>query len=228
MAEPLPPVELPAAGAPRFARLSARSPGPAGSPGCIALLGLPLLLLGGGAAAVPFLGDEPFSESWVALVVGLAFGSVGLLLVWGAIRGARARSLPPPELAIEEGVRPRPGGTFRVQLRQPGPVALESLCLVLTCERRYRRQVRRRSTATVDDSELRWQRELLRIRDESVPTGGVLERVVLVEIPPDAEPTGPALPDGRIRWTLELAVEAGFLRGWRTDFEIEVGGGAPA
>lgn len=228
MAEPLPPVELPAAGPPRFTRLSPRSPGPAGSPGCVALLGLPLLLLGGGAASVPFLGDDPFSESWVALVVGLAFGSVGLLLVWGAIRGARARSLPPPEVALEQGVRPRPGGAFRVRVRQPGPVALESLRLVLTCERRYRRQVRRRSTATVDDSELRWERELLRVRDESVPAGAVLERVVAVEIPPDAEPTGPALPDGRIRWTLELAVEAGLLRGWRTDFEIEVGGEAPA
>jgi len=27
-----------------------------------------------------------------------------------------------------------------------------------------------------------------------------------------------------VRWTLELSIEAGFLRGWRTDFEIEVGG----
>jgi hypothetical protein len=226
MSEPLPSLELPAAGPPRFARLSPRSPGPAGSPGCVALLGLPLLLLGGGVAAVPFLGDDPFSESWVALVVGLAFGLVGLLLVWGAIRGARARSLPPPEVALEKGVRPRPGGAFHVRVRQPGPVALESLHLALTCERRYRRQVRRNSTAKVDDSELRWERELLRIGGERVPAGGVLERVIGVEIPPDAEPTGPARPDGRIRWTLELSVEAGLLRGWRTDFEIEVGGAA--
>lgn len=226
MAEPLPPVELPAAGPPRFARLSARSPGPAGSPGCIVLLGLPLLLLGGGAASVPFLGDDPFSDSWVALVVGLAFGSVGLLLVWGGIRGTRARSLPSPEVALEQGVRPRPGGAFRVRVRQPGPVTLESLRLVLTCERRYRRRVRPRSTAEVDDSELRWERELLRVRGARVPAEAALEREVLVEIPPDAEPTGPALPDGRIRWTLELAVEAGFLRGWRTDFELEVGGEA--
>lgn len=226
MAEPLPPVELAAAGAPRFSRLSPRSPGPAGSPGCVVFLGLPLLLLGGGAASLPFVSDDPFSESWVALAVGLAFGLVGLLLVWGGIRGARARSLPPPEVALEKGVRPRPGGAFRVRVRQPGPVALESLRLALTCERRYRRQVRRRSTATVDDSQLRWERELLRIRGERVPAGAGLERVVAVEIPPDAEPTGPARPDGRIRWTLELAVEAGFLRGWRTDFEIEVGGEA--
>lgn len=220
MDDPSPPVGAIADGW-RFAPLSARGPKPQDSAGCMFLLGIPLTLLGAGAFSLPFWTSD--SDAWVALVVGGAFGLVGLVLVWGGIRGMRARSLPPPELALEREARPRPGGSFAVRVRQPGPVALESLGLTLTCERRYKRRVRRNSSATVDDSQLLWDRKLLDLRDERVSAGGRLERVVEVEIPADALPTGPALPDGRIRWTLELAIEAGFLRGWRTDFEIEMG-----
>lgn len=219
MAESNRPVGKPASGR-KLSRLTPRGPGPAGSLGCIAFLGSLLTLLGAGAVALPFLASDP--DAWIAVVVGTGFGLVGLVLLWGAVRGARARSLPPPEVTATGELEPRAGASFWVRVVQPGPVELEKLTLALTCERRYRRRVRRNSTATVDDSELLWERKLLEVRGESVPAGGCLERLVEVEIPPDARPTGPALPDGRIRWTLELAIEAGFLRGWRTDFEIEV------
>ncbi len=207
----------------RFVRLAARGPGPQGSVGCMFALGIPLTLLGAGAAAVPFVSAEPIGESFVAALVGTAFGLVGLLLVWGGIRGARARSLPPPELELEQDEQLRPGGSLAVRVRQPGPVALESLKLVLTCERRYRRKVKRGSSRTVDDAQLLWQRELLTVRDQRIAVGERWERMVGIELPADALPTGSAEPDGRVRWTLELSIEAGFLRGWRTDFEIEVG-----
>lgn len=223
MADPLPSLEL-SPTVRRFRRLTARGPGAAGTPGCLFALGLPLTLLGSLFASLPFWSGDSLGESWVAMVVGGGFALVGLLLVHGGMRGLRARSLPPPELEIERDRPAAVGGRFAVRVHQPGPVHLELLRLALTCERRYRRPLRANSSATVDDSQLLWEHEALAVRKQPVAAGTRLERVVEIALPADARPTGPAEPDGRIRWTLELTVEAGFLRGWRTDFELEVEG----
>ena len=64
---------------------------------------------------------------------------------------------------------------------------------------------------------------------ERVPAGAALEREAFLELPSNARPTGPATPDGRIRWQLEVLGEAGWLRATYWAFEIGVeGSAAPA
>jgi hypothetical protein len=50
----------------------------------------------------------------------------------------------------------------------------------------------------------------------------MLEREATLSLPPDARPTGPALPDGRIRWKLEVWGETGVLSAIYHPFDIVV------
>jgi hypothetical protein len=165
---------------------------------------------------------------WVMPVVGTAFALVGGAMLFAAVRGARGAGIPPTEVCIERGTRLRPGDTVRLLLRQPGAADIESLRLVLRCERVYRRAVRATSNSTVEDRDSIWEQELLDIRDRRVPAGSVLQREAAFTLPPDARPTGPASPDGRIRWQLEARGEMGWLRATYRVFVVRVGGGAEA
>jgi hypothetical protein len=65
------------------------------------------------------------------------------------------------------------------------------------------------------------------VRNERVPGGGILEREATLTLPADARPTGPALPDGKITWKIEVFGEEGFMRATYHPFEIVVGASDP-
>ena len=198
---------------------------PAGAQvGCVAVLGAALLLLGAGIVSVFFINPAGKGDPSVLILVGGAFALVGLALLWGAVRGARGLHIPPAEVAIDAGIRLVPGAVVRIRLRQPGPINIESLILKASCGRRYMRRVRPRSTSTVPDTEMVWEKLLVEVLDERVPAGGVLEREAVLTLPADARATGPALPDGDIRWQLEVSGEAGFMRATHRAFDIRVEG----
>lgn len=204
--------------------LEPSGPPPGAQVGCMLALGALLLLFGAGIVSVFFINPAGKGDPSVLLVVGGAFALVGLVLLWGAARGARGLRIPPAEVAVDAPARLVPGAVLRVRLRQPGPVRIESLLLKASCVRKHRRRVRPRSSSTVEDTEILWEKPLAEVVNEHVPTAGILEREVLLTLPADARPTGPALPDGDIRWQLEVSGEAGFMRATHRAFDIRVEG----
>ena len=204
--------------------LEASSPPPGAQVGCMLVLGAVLLLVGAGIVSVFFINPAGKGDPLVLLIVGGAFALVGLVLLWGAVRGARGLRIPPAEVSIEANAGLVPGAVVRVRLRQPGPMTIESLVLKASCQRKYHRRLRPGSSSTVPDTEILWEKLLAEILDEQVPAGGVLEREVLLTLPPDARVTGPALPDGSIRWQFEVSGEAGFMRATHRAFDIRVEG----
>ena len=204
--------------------LEPSGPPPGARVGCMVALGALLLLGGAGIVSVFFINPAGKGDPSVLLVVGGAFALVGLVLLWGAVRGARGLRVPPAEVAVDAPAPLVPGAVLRIRLRQPGPVHLESLLLKASCVRKYRRRVRPHSSSTVEDTEILWEKPLAEVVNAHVPTAGVLEREVLLALPADAHPTGPALPDGDIRWQLEVSGEAGFMRAIHRAFDFRVEG----
>ena len=196
----------------------------AGRVGCLFVLAAVLLVIGCGTLAVFFIDPAGKGDVWVMPLVGGAFTLVGVLLLYGGIRGARGASIPAAALAVEEGSAFRAGSEVRLRLRQPGPVRLESLALKASCERVYREKVKPNSSSTVERHDVMWERVLLDVRDEEVPRGGVLEREAVFALPPDARPSGEARPHGKIRWKLEVLGEAGFMRATYRAYKIRVEG----
>ena len=193
-----------------------------GNVGCLLILAAFLLLIGGGILGVFVTHPEGKGDLWVMPVVGGGFALVGAALMWGGIRGARGLAVPPAELSMERDVSLVPGARVRVRLRQPGPVAIESIRVKASCDRVYQRPIKRDSSSTVEDRETLWEDVLIECRDERVARGAALERDGTLTLPADARPTGPAEPDGRIRWCIEVFTEAGFMRATYRVFDIQV------
>ncbi len=207
---------------PGFSRLRRSGAQPDTQVGCLfALAGL-LLFIGVGLLAVFVVNPAGKGEMWVMPVVGGAFALVGGALLYAGLRGARGLKIPRTEVYLERGAVLRPGATARVRIRQPGPITIESLKLKVSCERVYRRQVKPDSGSTVEDQDILWEQDLLDVRNEQVPGGAMLEREATLSLPPDAQSTGPALPDGRIRWKLEVWGETGVLSAIYHPFDIVV------
>jgi hypothetical protein len=202
--------------------LAPRDKSQAGNVGCLMILAGFLLLIGVGILAVFVIHPEGKGDMWVMPLVGGGFALVGATLMWGGIRGARGLSVPPAELSMEDGVPLVPGARVRVRLRQPGPVAIESIRVKASCDRVYQRPIKPDSSSTVEDSETLWEAVLIESRDERVARGAALERDGVLALPADARPTGPAEPDGRIRWQVEVFTEAGFMRATYRVFDIRV------
>jgi len=220
------PLATDSAAPPGFVRLERRGPSPGAQVGCTFLLGAPLALIGFGFVVGYFINPAGQGDMWVVPVVGGAFGLVGLVLLYAGVRGARGLKVPVTELWREDPAPLVPGGTVRLRVRQPGPVGLASFRVKALCERVYRRQVSKRDSSTVEDQEVLWEQVLLDVRGERVAAGDSLARDLVLELPSDARPTGPAEPDGTVRWTIEVWIEAGFLRGAYNPFEIAVRGAA--
>lgn len=183
-------------------------------------LGSFLTLFGGGIASL-FLVERGRDGSWVSLLVGGAFAGTGLLLLYAGTKAFRGLRVAPTCLFLQEGADLRPGAAARLRVVQPGPVDLDSLVVRLLCERVYRRRTGR-GRATVEDRELLHQQELVSAANASVPAGKRFEREVILTVPLDARPDGPALPDGRISWRIEVSGDAGVLRAIHHSFDVAV------
>ena len=207
---------------PGFSRLQRSGAQPDAQVGCLFILAGLLLVIGVGLLAAFVLHPAGEGNMWVMPVVGGAFAFVGGALLYAGLRGARGLKIPRTEVYLERGVVLRPGATAQLRLRQPGPITIESLKLKVSCERVYQRQVKSDSRSTVEDQDVLWEHDLLIVRNEQVQGGATLERDAALSLPPDARPTGPALPDGRIRWKLEVWGETGVLSAIYHSFDLEV------
>ncbi len=186
-----------------FVPLSPTDASMGGQVGCMLTLAAILLFIGGGLIAV-FIHDPSGKDMFVVPLVGGAFALVGALMLFGGVRGARGLKIPPAEVSIEGGPRLAPGATVRVRLQQPGPMTIESLKLKVCCERIYQRRVKPDSTSTVQDRDTLWEQLLAEVVNERVPAGAVLEREAVLALPPGAQPSGPAQPDGQIEWRIQV------------------------
>ncbi len=189
-------VSLPAGGV----RLARSGPEPGTHVGCLLLLAAALMLTGLGVLVAFFINPSGKGDMWVMPLVGGAFAAVGALLLYGGLRGARGLRIPATEVYLQSSSPLMPGTTTRLWICQPGPVDIESLRVKMSCERVYQRQVKPDSSATVEDHETLWDETLLDVRNQNVADGATLERETVLSLPPDAQPTGPAAPDGSIRW----------------------------
>jgi hypothetical protein len=208
---------------PGFSRLRRSGAQPGAQVGCLFILAGVLLVIGIGLLAAFAVNPAGEGDMWVMPVVGGAFALIGGALLYAGLRGARGLKIPWTEVYLERGAVLEPGASARVRIRQPGPITIESLKLKVLCERVYQRQVKRDSTSTVEDQDVLWEQNLLQVRNEQVPRGAALEREATLSLPPDARATGPALPDGRIRWKLEVWGETGVLSAIYHPFDIAVG-----
>jgi hypothetical protein len=206
--------------------LAPRDKSQAGNVGCLLTLAAFLLLIGGGILAVFVVHPEGKGDMWVMPLVGGGFALVGGTLMWGGIRGARGLKVASAELSMDRDVPLVPGARVRVRLRQPGPVAIESIRVKASCDRVYQRRVKPNSSATVEDHETLWEEVLIEARDERVARFAAFERDGTLVLPADARPTGPAQPDGRIRWQIEVFAEAGLMRATYRVFDLHVGAAA--
>ncbi len=206
-----------------YERLERLGPAPTAQAGCPFGLGLLLTLLGGGSVALYFVEPAGKGSPWVMLVVGGLFAVVGLFLLLAGIIGLRGLRVRGTELFLEKGAVLRPGSRASFRLRQSGPVTFDSLVVLLVAERVYRRVVSEKSGSTVEDQQRLYEATLLELTGQRIPAGRSYEEVMTVEIPADAPPTGPALPDGQVRWRLEIRGDAGVLRGTYHSFVLRVG-----
>jgi hypothetical protein len=176
------------------------------------IIGVVLTVLGGGAITLLIRIEAPADESseWLFYIVGSAFLLVGLVMVILAIKMFLALRLP--ETIVEVDRMPvRAGKPFRVTVRQPGPIRLESLRLNLVGEQLTRREVWRNGRRRTDtDRRLIHQDNVLDLKDITILPGDEVAR--------QGEATVPAAVtladiDGqkRVVWRLEVW---GRVRGW--------------
>lgn len=221
----LPPIEIAPHRPAGFNRLVRRE-ADAGKPGCALLLALPTGIVGFGALWLYFSGhaDDGEGPGWIVPVVGFAFAAVALLLLYAGLRGMRGRSIPLPEVSLEKGIVLRPGARGVVRVRQPGPARFAKLTVKAVCERRYRRPVGKDGESSVEDIEPLWSTTLFEIVDQPIARGLAVERDLELRLPHDARPTGPAQPEGEVRWAIEVWGEGGFLRATYHPFVLTVQG----
>lgn len=194
----------------------------AGRIGCLFILAILSLTAGALLGGLFFLSPVGRNDVFVPLVAAV-LALVGGVLFFAGIRGTLGSALPPSQLSVEEPAAFRPGRTLRLRLLQPGPTRITSLRLRATCERVYKRRLRvRNGWSTVEDYEVLWEQRLLDVPTEQVPEHGILEHELTLVLSPDARPSGPAQPDGVIRWRLEVSGESGAARAAYQEYDIRV------
>ena len=168
--------------------------------------------------AVP---DGP--NDWLFYIVGGGFSLVGLVMVILGIKMFLATWLPETIVEVER-MPVRAGEPFRVTVRQPGPIRLESLRLNLVGEQLTKREVwRKGKRRTETDRHLIHQDNVLDVKDITILPGEevahqrdatVPKEVTLLDIEGEK----------RVVWRLEVW---GRVRGWVNfghPFVIEVRG----
>jgi hypothetical protein len=183
----------------------------AGQAGCATTIGLFLTVLG---AVIMFLmrSDEPRAgqNEWLVYVVGGGFALVGLVVAILGVKMFLASRLP--ETIVEVNRMPvRAGEPFRVTVRQPGPIRLESLRLNLIGEQLTQREVLRDGKRRTDiDRRLIHQKNVLDLENITILSGEEIARDGEAIVPAEvslADIDG----DKRVVWRLEVW---GRVRGW--------------
>ena len=191
-------------------RLERKAPA-AGQAGCATTVGVFLAVLGGGIMFA-LRSDAPRAgqNEWLVYVVGGGFALVGLVVAILGIKMFLATRLP--ETIVEVDRMPvRAGEPFRVTVRQPGPIRLESLRLNLVGEQLTTREVWRDGKRRTDtDSRLIHQNNVLDLRDITIVPGEEVARQGEATVPADVTLVD-IEGDKQVVWRLEVW---GRVRGW--------------
>jgi hypothetical protein len=179
-----------------------------GQAGCATIIGIALLLIGIAIVAAMRSDTGAGQDNWVIYVVGVSFGAIGLLV---AVLGLKLFLMARIPVTIVEVDRMpvRPGESFQMTVRQPGPIRLKSLRVNLVCE-----QITTRPSAglskTSRDRRIIHQSNVLDLKEAAAGPGEEVVRHAGVSVPSDVRLADIA---GRkeIVWRLEVW---GRVRGW--------------
>ena len=190
-------------------RLQRESPA-SGQAGCATTIGLFLTVLG---AVILFLmrsdDPRPGQNEWLIYFVGGGFSLVGLVVAVLGIKMSLASRVP--ETIVEVDRLARAGEPFRVTVRQPGPVRLQSLRLNLVGEQLTTREVWRDGKRRTDtDRRIIHQANVLEVRDITILSGEEAARQGDATVPANVRLAD--IEGGKqVVWRLEVW---GRVRGW--------------
>ena len=209
-----------------FTELKPGSRGWSGSPGCLSLLGGPLVGLGVWLAATAVMLGPFLASQTIQIAVGAFLAAAGLTMVVSRMRRVSAAGSRPARVALGEGQRLTPGATVPVRLTLDGPARLAELTITAVCERQYRRDSTTPGTGSASSeaaTETVWSQELLRQADISLGPRQRLSREAAFSISRIAKASGPTLPSGDIVWRLEVARRSRSGRETQDIFALHVG-----
>jgi hypothetical protein len=198
-----------------------------GQAGCATTIGLLLAVLGG---VIMFLmrSDEPRAgqNEWLVYFVGGGFSLVGLIVAILGIKMFLATRVP--ETIVEVDRMPvRAGELFRVTVRQPGPVRLESLRVNLVGEQLTSREVWREGKRRTDiDRRVIHQDNILDVGNITILSGEEIAREGNATVPVVVTLAEIEGVKGVV-WRLEVW---GRVRGWADfghPFVVQVSGEPP-
>ena len=179
-----------------------------GHAGCATIIGIALLVTGIAVVAAMQSDTGAGQDTWVIYVVGVGFGAIGLLVAVLGLKMFLMARIPVTILEVDR-MPVRPGESFQMTVRQPGPIRLKSLRVNLVCV-----QITTRSSAglskTSRDRRIIHQSNVLDLQEASAGPGEEVVRHAGVTVPSDVRLADIA---GRkeIVWRLEVW---GRVRGW--------------
>jgi hypothetical protein len=194
-----------------FTLLKPRRGRRAAGPGCLGLLGGPLLAFGLWMIAQALLLPHEAETVRLSVITGAGAVLLGFWLLATRLRRTTAGAARPVQVGLGEGRRLTPGEVVPVRLHQPGPARLAGLTLSVVCERRYKKEMTEPgsgSAASAEAAETVWTEELLSEKDVSLGPREHLNRVVALALPRIAKPSGPTLPSGEIAWYLDVSTHS--------------------
>lgn len=170
--------------------------------GCTAMISALLLAV---AAFAWFAGKQPGDNSWVAYVVGGAFGFFGLLCLWSLIRQLFASGIPVTVVEVSEEPL-QPGENLKVGVIQCGPAKLKLLRANLVCLQRTTTHLRNasagRPSTRMDEVQLHSE-NLIEARHLHIAAGDAWQEVREFTLPAEAQVSG-TKGNVEILWKIEV------------------------
>lgn len=200
----------PAQTAGAFVALRPRRPRVALPPGCLTLLGGPLMACGLWQIGLVVFARPDALAARGLLGFGLAFAAVSAAIFFVRMRRTLSALTPVPDVSLEGGHRLTPGAIVPMRIRLRAAARLARLKITLVCERRYVDQETTPGTMSVTPVE---RIETLTTQDLFEETGLSLNRRILWEktasvvVPYLAKPSGPVLPSGTAEWYIDVLTE---------------------
>ncbi|HEX7778090.1 MAG TPA: hypothetical protein VF424_02565 [Vicinamibacterales bacterium] len=179
-----------------------------GQAGCATIIGIALLVTGIAVVAAMQSDTGAGQDNWVIYVVGVSFGAIGLLVAVLGLKMFLMARIPVTIVEVDR-MPVRPGESFQMTVRQPGPIRLKSLRVNLVCEQTTTRPSAGLSK-TSRDRRIIHQSNVLDLQEAAAGPGEEVVRHAGVSVPPDVRLADIA---GRkeIVWRLEVW---GRVRGW--------------
>lgn len=193
-----------------FVALKPRRPRVTLPPGCLPVLGGPLLALGLWLVAMAVVVRPEAAGSRSQIIAGIVIAIAGLLTLLARLRGTLDVLVPVPDIALERGHTLAPGGVVPLRIRLRATTRLSRLKVGLVCERRFSEQVMApgaTSLSTIGRVETLSADVLLDETSLTLNRRIPWERTVRLAVPYLGKPSGPVLPAGTAAWYVDVLVE---------------------